>query len=80
MCARAGFLLRAVMPAVPRTMAAPASLVAVALPTVAGLSLLQDPILCMNRNRREPKKANHGARPCSNRRRRRLKRLRRSPG
>ncbi|KAA0153444.1 hypothetical protein FNF27_02887 [Cafeteria roenbergensis] len=46
----------------------------------APLQLLLDPFLCMNRNKREPKKANHGARPCSNRRRRRMKRLRRSPG
>ena len=68
------------MPVAPQRVVVAAAATAVAVPSVAALSLLDDSILCMNRNRREPKKANHGARPCSNRRRRRLKRLRRSPG
>jgi hypothetical protein len=52
------------------------SVVPLVLPEVS----LDSAIFNTNRNARNPKAANHGARPCSNRRRRRMKRLRRTPG
>ncbi len=44
------------------------------------LNNLQPLAYNLARNSREPKNANHGARPCNNRNRRRNRRLRRSPG